>query len=340
MDGRLHMVRRCAPGLLLLAAAASAGPAQTGWTEAQTLHVTLKTDLRPDDARRAAVMVERTRAALLASAWPGATLLQPERIEVVVLSNHQEFQTYLGENTAGEFIEGAYPPTIFLYGGPEQWERRETLELEETTSILKHELSHHLAAFFYRRQPRWFAEGLAQFLETLRFSEDGKTATLGDINLHAVRSYNRWRTFTVADALAWGSTFNPEDQGSVMGIYGLSWLLVHWLYNTHPDEFARYQTLLVKGIDPDKAWKATFPRLVPSEVDTELNHYARYGEYRNATVPVPAPRPHREDSADDFLRKCTPPVRMWHLRRSWCAAHRTAKPSDRKRQGIGVGAGR
>jgi len=280
----------CAAGLLVwLAPAVWAAEAQTGWTEVRAPHVTLKTDLRPDDARRAAQMVERTRAALLAAAWPGAKLLQPERIEVVALSNHQEFQTYFGEYTGGQFVQGSYPPTIFLYGGPEQWERRETLALEETTSILKHELSHHLAAFFYRRQPRWFAEGLAQFLETMRVSEDAKTATLGDINLQAMRAYARWRTLTVADALAWGSTFNPGDQGNVNGLYGLSWILVHWLYNTHPEEFARYQNLLIKGIEPDKAWKATFATLVLSDVDKDLNHFARYGEYRNVSLPIPEP---------------------------------------------------
>jgi tetratricopeptide (TPR) repeat protein len=91
----------------------------------------------------------------------------------------------------------------------------------------------------------------------------------------------------VADALAWGNTFNPHDDGTLAGLYGLSWLLVHWLNNTHPDDFARYETLLVKGIDPDKAWKATFPALVPGDLDQQLNHFSRYGEYRYVNLPIP-----------------------------------------------------
>ena len=34
----------------------------------------------------------------------------------------------------------------------------------------------------------------------------------------------------------------------------VSWLLVHWLYNTQPDAFAAYQVKLAKGVDPTVAW--------------------------------------------------------------------------------------
>ncbi len=271
--------------LVLGSAATEAAEAPTGWTEVQTAHVTLRTDLRLQDARRAALAVERTRAALLVAAWPGLQLMQPERIDVVVLSNHQDFEGYFGGRIGGLFVDRVYPPTAYLYGAPESWEHRETLALEETTSVLKHELTHHLAAYVYRRQPKWFSEGLAQFLETMRLSPDGKTATLGDINLQALRLYNTHRTLTVADALAWGGKLNAQDEATTWGLYGLSWLLVHWLYNTHPEEFARYQTLLVKGIDPDKAYKATFSGL--GDVDAQLQQFAHYGEYRNVSVELP-----------------------------------------------------
>ncbi len=284
----LSFPRLTAGGLLLFgwAFAANAETA-TGWSEVQTPHVTLKSDLHPDDARRAALAVERTRAALLAAAWPGAQLLQPEHIEVIVFSNHQDFERYFGTRVGAVFIHGTYPPTAFLYGTPEKWEHRETLALEETTSTLKHELTHHLAAYIYRRQPRWFSEGLAQFLETMRVSEEGKTATLGDVNLQGYRDYNTHRTLTVADALAWSGKLDAQDEATTAGLYGISWLLVHWLYNTHPEEFARYQTLLVKGIDPDKAWKAVFGTLATSDIDTALNLFSHHGEYRNVSVSIP-----------------------------------------------------
>ncbi len=215
------------------------------------------------------------------------TLLQPEHIEVVVFRSHQDFRRYFGERFGGLLVHGTYPPIAFLYGTPDQWEHRETLALTETTSTLKHELTHHLAAYIYRRQPRWFSEGMAQFFETMRLSEDGKTATLGDVNLDAMQAYNFNRTVSVADAFAWGGKLDAMDEATTSGLYGLSWLLVHWLYNTHPQQFDRYQTLLVKGIDPDKAWKVAFPTLTPAALDVELNQYVHLGEFRNLSIAVP-----------------------------------------------------
>jgi tetratricopeptide (TPR) repeat protein len=271
-------------GLLLLGASASADKGSTGWMEVRTEHVTLKTDLSPEQARRAALAVERTRAALLAAAWGGAKL-QAEPIEVVVFANQQDFLRYFGRNITGLFTHGEFPPTAFLYGPPDKWERRATLALEETTSVLKHELVHHLAAFVYRRQPRWFAEGLAQYLETLRISEDEKTATLGEVNLQALAAYRAFRV-SIADVFAWGGKFDAQDETKTAGLYGKSWLLVHWLNNVHPEEFAKYQTLLQKGIDPDKAWKVAFPSLTNDDIEVQLHQYVDHGDYHYFVVPI------------------------------------------------------
>jgi tetratricopeptide (TPR) repeat protein len=271
--------------LFLLAAGASADNGPTGWTEVRTAHVTLKTDLRPEEARRAALAVERTRAALLAAAWGGAKL-QAERIEVVVFARQPDFLHYFGRDVGGIFTHGQIPPTAFLYGPAEKWERRATLALDETTSVLKHELVHHLAAFVYRRQPRWFSEGLAQYLETLRISEDEKTAIRGEVNLQSLAAYRAFRV-SIADVFAWGGKFDAQDETKTAGLYAKSWLLVHWLNNAHPEEFARYQTLLQKGIDPDKAWKVAFPSLTNDDIEVQLHQYVDHGDYRYFVIPIP-----------------------------------------------------
>jgi tetratricopeptide (TPR) repeat protein len=268
--------------------AAGAGP-ETGWREVRTPHVVVQTDLVSADARRAALAVERTRAAMLATAWGGARLSQPEHIEVVVFSDGLDFEHHFGRNVGGVFAHGGYPPRAVLYGPPERWERRATLALEESTSVLRHELAHHLAAYVYRRQPRWFSEGLAQFLETIRVSEDGRSALLGAINPDALRSYNAYRTLTVADALAWGGKLDARDEGATAGLYGLSWLIVHWLYNVHPKELGTFQSLLARGIDPDKAWKVAFGSLALEGIDAELNTYARHGSYAEFTGAIAVP---------------------------------------------------
>jgi len=274
--------------LLLKGSVSSAAETQTGWTEVQTAHITVKSDLGAEETRRAALAVELTRSALLAAGWPGAKLLQPERVEVIVFAGEPDFHRYFPREVLGILQHGVYPPTAFLFGPPEKWEKRPTLALENTTSVLKHELVHHLAAFIYRREPKWFAEGLAQYLETVRISEDGKTATLGDVNLDAMSGYSHVRQ-SVADVLAWSGKADEVEAMKTAGLYGTSWLLVHWLNNVHPEEFARYQTFLAKGIEPDKAWKIVFPTLATTDIDVQIRDYAQHGDYHYFVVPIPEP---------------------------------------------------
>jgi Flp pilus assembly protein TadD len=281
----LPILRPAGVVLLLLSWAASAAESKSGWTEVKTPHVTVKTDLSPDDAERAAVLAERTRAELLGAVWGGATLPQ-ERMDLVVFSNHQEFEHYFGDFVAHKMGVAEYPPTVFLFGPSERWEKRASAELQEKNSVLKLVLVQHLSPFFFRRQPRWFSVGLAEFFETLRVAPDG-TATVGAVNPMAMGNYVTHRHVTVADALAWGSTLNPHDEGTLLGLHGLSWLMVQWMYNTHHAEFVRFQKLLVSGMEPTKAWNVVIPKETAANIDQELNHFAQYGPFSVATLGLP-----------------------------------------------------
>ncbi len=95
------------------------------------------------------------------------------------------------------------------------------------------------------------------------------------------------RTLTVADALAWGRNYNPTDEGTLLGLYGLSWLMVEWMVNTHLPEWVRFQKLLVTGMDPEQAWKVVFPTVRSADLDKELNLYAQYGSMGLSTFPIP-----------------------------------------------------
>ncbi|MGO9831137.1 MAG: tetratricopeptide repeat protein [Myxococcaceae bacterium] len=270
---------------VLFALASWAGESKTGWTEVKTEHVTLRTDLSAEDGVRAAILAERTRAELIAGAWPG-TRLQLDSIELVVLSSHQDFQRYFGDFLQYKLVRSGYPPTLFLYGPPDRWEKRSAMEREETTSVLKEGLAQHLSSYVYRRQPQWFTMGLAEYLETMHVSDDGRTGTMGQPNLLAMSDYVGHRTLGVADALAWGRAFNPTDEGTLLGLYGLSWLMVQWMVNTHLPEWVRFQKLLATGIDPDQAWKVVLPAATAA-LDQELNHFAQYGSFGLASFSVP-----------------------------------------------------
>ena len=264
--------------------------ADSGWREIQGPHVVLRTDLGSGAAKEAALAVERFRAQIVAAAWPRAMLPAGDRIEVTVFGNGLDFEHHFGRTISGVFFHDL-PPYAVMYGHPDKWEHRASLSTPETTSILRHELVHHLAASIYRRQPRWFAEGLAQFLETVRTGDDGKTVVVGAANLDAMQSYRSARSLRVADALAWSGNLDTISEAMMHGLYGLSWVIVHWLYNEHPAQFDQLQGLLARGIDPDKAWKIILPGLGTADLDEAIHQYLKHGDYKEYLAPFVEPAP-------------------------------------------------
>ena len=285
------LARAVVVGVLL----GGAARADSGWREIRGPHVVLRTDLGSGAAREAALAVERFRAQIIAAAWPRATLPAVDRVEVTVFGNGLDFEHHFGRNLLGVFFHQV-PPFAVVYGHPDRWEHRASLATPETTSVLRHELVHHLAASIYRRQPRWFSEGLAQFLETVRTGEDGKTVVVGAANLDAMQKYRSSRSLRVADALAWSGLLDGMPEATLHGLYGLSWVMVHWLFNEHPEQFEQLQGLLARGIDPDKAWKIILPGLKTPDLDTAINQYVSHGSYQEYLAPFTDPRPPLEES--------------------------------------------
>jgi hypothetical protein len=251
------------------------------WRRVQTEHFVVSSDLRDPDFSDAVLAIERSYVALQRAGWKDMAIRSTERTPVVVLADGLEWEHYTGKYVAAFFTnEGR--PTVFLQGRPETWEWKQR-RADATSSPLRHELAHRLAASVYGRQPRWFAEGLAQFLETIVVSEDGKTVTLGRINPVAIEEFKHRSTIGVADVLAW----KGANDDSSWALYGVSWMLFHWLYNTHGDAFAAFQVALAKGGDPDKAWKTSFPDLTPTAIDDALVEYSRHGEFHEVVVDLP-----------------------------------------------------
>jgi len=266
-------------------------PPNTGWRRVTSAHVFLSTDLSAADAIRAVEAVERTRAALVTAAFPGVQM-QPAPLEVVVFANREAFERHFGRRVAGTFTPTGDLPLAVLFGRPDTWDQGDSPSPAQKSSVLKHEMLHYLAAYVFRRQPRWFGEGLAQFLESMEVSDDGRV-TIGAVNLVALRKYQAFHTFNaralekygtyravdVADAFGWKGGDLTEFEGTIHGLYGVSWLLVHWLFNTHRGEFARFETLLAEGIDPDRAWKSAFGPTLLINIDEQLEQYSRQGKY-------------------------------------------------------------
>jgi len=260
----------------------------TDWVRVTSAHFTVDTDESPADGRKVVTYLEQVRGALLAAAWPRAQVTREDRADVVVMSDDVAFTDLFGRNTDGLFVGTGRTSLIVLHGNPDHWEHKASLAAEGSTSLLKHELVHRMAAALGVRQPRWLAEGLAQFLETIQIAPDGKSAQLGMVNLSGLQRYKAFRSVGVADALAWQGTLDQYNETETAARYGVSWAMVHWLFNAHPQEFARYQLESIKGATPTQAWSVAFPNLSPAEADRALFQYIAHGGYNVFTVQTPA----------------------------------------------------
>jgi tetratricopeptide (TPR) repeat protein len=269
-------------------------PNSDSWQRFRTDHFELTTDLPNKPAVEAALALERTRTALLLAVWSRMeTSRQTERVRVVVLADGSDFERYFGKRVEGVHIQVGRE-LIALKRGPEHWERR-YLGGEYVTSVLRHEIAHHLAAGIYGRQPRWFAEGLAQYLEAVVIEPTGERAWVGRPNPAAFGEFRRFWSIGVKDALAW-SQFDPRETASrVGGLYGISWMMVQWMRNEQPELFVAYQTALVRGLDPERAWADTFGSPGFENLDEQLDNYTKSGRFRvdeiNLSTPPVLPVP-------------------------------------------------
>jgi hypothetical protein len=253
-------------------ACSSSGP----WRRIDTPHFVLRTDLDPSEARRAGVALETTRDALVSAAWPTFPFAT-EKTEVYVLANGLDFERYFGKTTDGLFVRDK-PSRFFLYGSATRWELRRTAQ-RPTPSVLRHEMVHQLASEVLPRQPRWFSEGWAEFLEPIYYAPDQKHVVVGALNYQALAWYRTIRTTKLSDALDWKEGVAAMAEREAKGLYGISWLFVHWLFHRHPAELTRFVDELSRGTAPEQALRTALPNFDAAAVNRELFQYQRYTRF-------------------------------------------------------------
>jgi tetratricopeptide (TPR) repeat protein len=277
--------------VLLVSGCAAARPLSpsnaSGWRAVTTTHFELYTDLDERTSLEAAEELETTRDALISAAWPEFHFPELVRTRVFVLANGLDFEREFGPSLHGLF-EGGSRPAFYLYGPPDRWSTRWSLQQRAPSSVLRHEMTHQLAAVVYARAPNWFAEGIAQFLETVQTSEDRQTVRVGRTNVESVERYYADRGVTLERTLRWSESTAVLSDREVAGLYGTSWLLFHWLYNTHPEPFSRYQLDLARGVNPNQAWKSAFPAFDLDATEKILYQYVREGIVAIDTKPLHA----------------------------------------------------
>ena len=268
------------------------------WVRLDSDHYTLHTDLPAEEARDAMQKLERTRAAILVAMWPHALGQQMTKVDVYVLQSSFEFEGLYPRRVRAFFHRSDNEALIVLSGRPGTWDQTFFKAFSNSTSSpLNHELAHYLSAYTLARQPRWLSEGLAEYLETLRLSEDGQTAIIGGPHHVAIANMRSYldavqrgfsRGWTMQRVLHWDRTLEAREQDKDVGAnYSGSWLLVHWLVNERAQPFAEYLALLNQGVAPDEALTQALPELKTPQLDAFLYDYVRNDSFRERTVSVP-----------------------------------------------------
>ena len=273
-------------------------PAEGGqaWYELESEHFVLRTDLPLEDARFAVGYLERTRARLIAIAWPDAPFPEAAKLHAYVLASHREFHHLFSPDTDGLFSVENVEPSIVLHSPPEYWDFCMLGRLGlYCHSTVRHELVHYLSRYLMPRQPAWLSEGLAQYLEELRPWQRGQ-AILGAPNLsswwrmrdvlEAVRQ-RRYGGFRFHQLLGWREDRPFYTEEETYRLYAASWLFVHWLMNTRSEAFAELQGRLARGEDPEEALAQALPELSRLDMEAVLLEYLLRGVYREDVVSLP-----------------------------------------------------
>jgi tetratricopeptide (TPR) repeat protein len=246
------------------------------WREYRTKHFLVDTDLRRQPAEVLIRSLEKLHALEL-QALVGEQVEIPGRLRVIAFSSPSQFEEMLTiRNVAGYFkVSSMAEPLIVL----------PVAGFQADPETVAHELAHFLSRYFFPRQPTWFAEGLAQFVETVAsLPQDNAPAT----GSHLVRGAHTWpgsvgimprsRAFWLANTeqipaeklLAWNGGHDSSGSHHLS-----SWLLYHWLWNNRSKGLTDLQQRLSNGDDPTDAWRAAFPEFDPRSHDAlaKLDHY-------------------------------------------------------------------
>jgi tetratricopeptide (TPR) repeat protein len=247
----------------------------TAWRELRTEHFLVETDLPSGKARELAreleMMLSAVRHGLFRAPPP-----MPGTIRVVALRSGEDFDLFAPERADAFYARSRWgEPVIVLPGVFGEVQR----------IVIAHELTHHVLARGFARQPLWFSEGTATFMETVGSSGPGSTPTMGGVPQWRYRSVFPYHGGIGAVLVAKGRLELKQ--------YGLAWALVHFLRNRHPQELGELMLGFARGQDPTIAWREVFPQWDPTttggaeRLDDAIGRYLKSGRFGYRDVKLP-----------------------------------------------------
>jgi hypothetical protein len=266
-------------------------PAQGGpaWHELTTQHFAIVTNLTLEEGTRLANELENARAVITKVAYGRDP--PPQAKGRVLALRGDEYANYFDPGQAGVFIPHGWLEPVMVTNAGMGWSSN-----KETTA--RHELAHYLSHLYVdlQFQPRWFSEGVAEYLETYTHNMKTGEARVGRAPQNA--------RYADAKSLA-----NYDQLWSFSGkhshyLYATSWVVIHYLINNRPAEFAKFERALASEQDAKQAWEQIFPDLRGAEFDKTMRDYLftfNFAEKKANVAPVVASVESRSLSEADVL---------------------------------------
>jgi hypothetical protein len=208
----------------------------------------------------------------------GVAPRQADKVRVFALRS-DEYGHFV-HKAAGNFVsEALFQPLLFTSPGGE-WNTF-------SADVRKHELAHYVSTLYVpmQLQPRWFAEGLAGYLETIRYD-----AATGEVEIgHSPRDYQYLRYMKQAtwdELWSWDPAETYESQEE--RLYETSWAILHYIFDQRHADLLEYEHALARGAAGRWAWEKIFPDLDERGLHEAVEKYLNRGDFK-VTRAVVAP---------------------------------------------------
>ena len=248
------------------------------WREISSEHFRVYTDLRSGAAKELAEELETMHHAVQYSYFTPAPRM-PGLVRVIAFDDDDEFEKFAPKGAAAYYSPGPIDGPIVVM---------RSHFAEETRHVVAHELTHHMMAGILARQPSWFAEGFACYMETVGESGPGTPPTVGSMPKHRYRAVYPYLGGVANVLRARGLLSSDAETSSKQ--YGTAWALVHFLINTRQKEFVDLMGRFQRGQDPGAAWLEVFPQWNPgdaraiADLDEQLGKYLAHGRFGSSTI--------------------------------------------------------
>ncbi|MFT3842202.1 MAG: DUF1570 domain-containing protein [Myxococcaceae bacterium] len=257
------------------------------WLGITTSEFELDTDLPEEQARYAAEICMREIAAIQAVMGNSEPPHQVP-VRLIAMADSVAFDSKFSARVLALSTWQHGQQLLLLSGVPERWEHRASL-VEGAPATVTHEMAHVVLRRYFPVQPRWFAEGLAEYLASYKWSLDGSQVELGVANLNAYAAYQHYRSVGLAEMLDWGGASVADGEAAEASRYGYAWAFVHWMIHTQPQLFADAMRQIANGAGAIEQFDRELAPRGP-EIDGAVHAYMKTGDYQTIFLPVKTSR--------------------------------------------------